>query len=57
MKETKITKQFLADSVGVSRPIISEYCSQKKKPSIDHFILIADYFDVTMDYLAGRDKP
>ena len=39
----------LADYLGVGENVISYYCSNKRKPSVDQIIKISDYFDVTCD--------
>ena len=43
---------------GVKHRIIFMYEKNDSKPSFDVLIKIADYFDVSLDYLVGRsDKP
>jgi transcriptional regulator with XRE-family HTH domain len=59
-KSKKITQEKLADIIGVERSSIGKYESPSKPviPSTDIQIKLADYFDVTVDYLLGRkEKP
>lgn len=57
-KLKKITQEQLADIIGVERSSIGKYESPKKPviPSTDIQIRIADYFNVTVDYLLGREE-
>ena len=53
-KEKGITQKDLADVLGYGYTAISNYESGKNEPSIRDIVKIADYFDVTIDYLVGR---
>lgn len=44
----------LADIVGVKRRIIFMYEKGDSKPSFDVLIALADYFNVSLDFLVGR---
>ncbi|MCM0759083.1 MULTISPECIES: helix-turn-helix domain-containing protein [Sporomusa] len=44
----------LADVIGVKRRIIYMYEKNESKPSFEVLISLADYFDVSLDYLVGR---
>ena len=57
-KSKNITQDTLASYLGVSRQMIALYYKDKSVPSYEILIKIADYFDVTTDYLLGRtDDP
>lgn len=56
MKETKTTKQALGNAIGVSRPAVSQFANGSNLPSIEKLAAIADYFDVSIDYLVGRSN-
>jgi transcriptional regulator with XRE-family HTH domain len=45
----------LSDELKLAHLIISTYELDKKEPSISHLLLFADYFQVSIDYLLGRD--
>lgn len=56
-KDKKTAKDF-AESIGVSTGNVSDWKSRRSRPNIDTLPKIADYFDVSVDYLLGRtDKP
>lgn len=40
--------------IGLTRGSISNWIAEKAKPSVDALIKIADYFNVSIDYLVGR---
>ena len=52
--ERHLTEQQLADAVGLTKSTISMYESSCRLPSYGALERIADYFDVSMDYLFGR---
>ena len=47
----------LAVDLGYSQPTISDWESGRKVPSSKSTSKIADYFDVSVDYLLGRTVP
>lgn len=47
----------LADETGLSRPAISRQEKGSRKPSLDSLNILADYFNVSIDYLVGREWP
>lgn len=51
-----ISQVKLAEDLGVSAGIIGMYESGKRKPSYEALEAIADYFNVTIDYLTGRES-
>lgn len=57
-KERKVPQQQLADLMGVKIRGYQYYESEKTEPTIDALIAIANFYDVTIDYLVGRtDDP
>lgn len=56
MNETNTTQPMLADSIGVTRQTISLYCTGQSTPDIEVFVKIADYFNVSFDYLLGKSE-
>ena len=52
--EEKLTQTALANKIGVKQNTISAWLLGKKEPSIKSLWLLADYFDVEVDYLIGR---
>ncbi|MBC2149534.1 helix-turn-helix domain-containing protein [Listeria booriae] len=51
-KERRISLAELSKAVGMGENSIYKWSSQK--PTIDKLQLVADYFDVSVDYLLGR---
>ena len=52
--KNNITQQQLADIISVSQQSINKYENQNIEPDISTLIALADYFDVSVDYLIGR---
>jgi len=53
-----VTKRALAKGIDVSERLIQYYLSGEKKPNLDTVENMADFFDVSIDYLTGRsDNP
>lgn len=44
----------LADSIGVSVRALKYYGSGERQPTLPVLFALADYFDVSLDYLVGR---
>lgn len=53
-KEKKITQQNVADYLGVNLRTYQYYEGNDHRPDYETLIALADYFDVTTDYLLGR---
>lgn len=54
MKETGMTLADIAKKSGVSKPALSNYQNDTQKPGFVALNKIATYFNVSLDYLAGR---
>lgn len=50
----KLSQLDLAREIGVSQRAVSYYELGEDIPTLDVLIKIADFFDVTLDYLVGR---
>lgn len=46
----------LSELCGLSRNMIAEYESGRKKPTLPNLVTIAAYFEVSIDYMLGTDK-
>lgn len=62
LNELRINKNLtmveLARDLDTTRGTISNFENEQRKPSLDMVIKIADYFQVSIDYLVGRtDDP
>ena len=57
-KSRKITQLKLAMELNMAQNTISRYETGEREPSINDLIKIADYFNVSIDYLLERtNKP
>ena len=52
------TQQEMADFLGLKLRVYQYYESGGRKPTLENLIVVADFFDVSLDYLVGRkDTP
>ncbi|WP_334075116.1 helix-turn-helix domain-containing protein [Paenibacillus sp. A14] len=49
-----ISQQDIASSLGVDRTIVSHWERGTRVPSLEIACALADYLDVSLDYLVGR---
>ena len=57
MEKSGITRKKLAEIIGKSLNTISEWKSGRQQPTVEQIIKIAEYFDVSTDYiLLGKEK-
>lgn len=57
-KNHKTTQKQVAAAVGVSERNYQDWEYGNTKPTFDALIALADFFDVSLDYLVGRsDEP
>jgi transcriptional regulator with XRE-family HTH domain len=53
-----VTQKQLSIDLNISERGIQAYELNERKPGLDALIAIADYFNVSLDYLTGRsDNP
>jgi DNA-binding XRE family transcriptional regulator len=55
MKQRGVTQAGLAGHLGRTQTAVSYWCAGKRQPSLSDLCRIAAVFDVTTDYLLGRD--
>lgn len=53
-KSKGVTQKQLAAAIGASERGIQSYEIGERKPAFDQLLALADYFDVSLDYLVGR---
>jgi len=57
-QKNKVTQKSVAESVSMSERNYIDLEHGKFKPNHDNIIKLADYFDVSADYILGRsDNP
>lgn len=54
MARTGITTRYFAEKSGLSLSSINNYRSNKTAPGVDTLVIIANFFNVPLDYLCGR---
>jgi transcriptional regulator with XRE-family HTH domain len=52
----KLTQKELSDKIGIARNTLNGYELGIRSPDYPTLITIANYFDVSLDYLLGRDS-
>lgn len=58
LQTKKLTAYRVAKETNISQGLMNEYKNGIKVPTIENLIKIADYLDVSIDYLVGRtDNP
>ena len=57
MKKNNLTANKLAIACKLQNNTFTYWKNGKTKPTIDVLIRIADYFNVSIDYLVGRETP
>lgn len=56
--EKNLTQKQVASALGLSTMAIQNYENNRRKPTYDVLVALADYFNVSMDYIAERtDNP
>ncbi|WP_339259304.1 helix-turn-helix domain-containing protein [Lysinibacillus sp. FSL K6-3209] len=53
-KSNNKTQQDIADILGITRPAYTAYEQGKRNPDYEILEKIADYYNVSIDYLLGR---
>ena len=57
-KAKRVTQKEVAQSTGISERNYQDYEASVKKPGFDNLIALAEFFEISVDYLMGRtDKP
>ena len=51
-----LTQYSLAKSIEISPSAVCNWLNGKKEPSIESLWKLADYFDVSVDFLIGRKE-
>ena len=52
--ESKMEYRPLAKAIGISQASLSKYAANDAEPGITALVKLAEYFNVSIDYLAGR---
>lgn len=52
----RISRKVMSELCGLSKNMISLYERGERQPRLDDAVEIAEFFDVSLDYLVGREK-
>lgn len=55
-KKNNMTQKDLADHIGVDRATIAGYETKGKEPAYEKLEKLANFFNVSIDYLLGRSE-
>ena len=55
-KRRRVPKKTLSELCGLSPSVISKYEQGERQPKLETLILLADYFDTSIDYLVGETE-
>ena len=53
-KERHLSQKAAAADLGVAQALLSHYEKGKREPGLDFLVRVADYYNVSTDYLLGR---
>lgn len=56
-KQNNMTQKDIAKLTGYQQTLISKWESDEREPDIETLKRLANYFNVTVDYLVGNDAP
>ena len=54
--ENKLSQRDLAKATGISQQALSFWEQNKRTPNMDDCIILADFYNISLDDLGGRDK-
>ena len=56
LKSEGLNQSKLANGIGVNQSTVCNWLNGKKEPSLESLWKLADFFDVSVDYLIGRKE-
>lgn len=51
--EKGLSQKEVAEELGISKPIVSQYESGQRTPSVSKLIKLSKFYKVSLDYLCG----
>ncbi len=55
--DPRTSQAEIADAIGKSRQVVSQYFNGESEPTFETLVKIADFFGVSTDYLLGKPVP
>ncbi len=57
-EQANLSQSELGSAIGISKQTVNDIEHGRSKTTLDRAIILADYFNVSLDYLVGRsDDP
>lgn len=50
-KEKKLTQKTVAEALNISKPVLSQYESDQRTPSVERLISLARFYQASLDYI------
>ena len=55
-EDKRISAKTLGELCGLSKNTVGRYENGEREPSVQSLVALADFFDVSIDFLIGREK-
>ena len=55
-EDADLTQSALAERLGIQQTVYSRYERGARTSPLEHLMRLADYYDVSLDYLTGRTQ-
>jgi len=55
-EDADLTQSALAERLGIQQTVYSRYERGARTIPLEHLMRLADYYDVSLDYLTGRTQ-
>lgn len=56
IKESGLDQQEISEKINIKRSTLSGYIHDKREPSLEGLMKLADFFHVTVEYLIGHSQ-
>ena len=53
-KEKNLTQKTVAEALDISKPVLSQYESDQRTPSVDRLISLARFYQASLDYICEK---
>lgn len=55
LKTNKLSQSKLSEKIGITKATINRYLKGNRNITLDRLVLLADFFDISIDELLNRD--
>lgn len=56
MSEQELNIKMLAEKTGIDETCITQYLQDKHIPTVEHLVMLADFFNCSTDFLLGKEE-